>query len=87
MNEKRNISKAWCLDVQGLIVSPPDSQDELASKAATDLESLYGTKYTYGSTFNTICKFHVPHSPDHPHHLVQETRLKSFEQKSQVTNY
>lgn len=34
-----------------------DSQDELASKAASDLESLYGTKYTYGSTFNTICKY------------------------------
>ncbi|XP_060783073.1 carboxypeptidase A1-like [Neoarius graeffei] len=28
--------------------------DALASKAAMDLESLYGTKYTYGSTFNTI---------------------------------
>ncbi|KAG7329526.1 hypothetical protein KOW79_007700 [Hemibagrus wyckioides] len=28
--------------------------DELAFKAATELESLYGTKYTYGSTFDTI---------------------------------
>ncbi|KAK2838362.1 hypothetical protein Q7C36_013176 [Tachysurus vachellii] len=28
--------------------------DELAFKAATALEGLYGTKYTYGSTFDTI---------------------------------
>ncbi|KAI5617250.1 carboxypeptidase A1 (pancreatic) precursor, partial [Silurus asotus] len=28
--------------------------DELALKATSDLESLYGTKYTYGSTFDTI---------------------------------
>ncbi|TSS60364.1 Carboxypeptidase A1 [Bagarius yarrelli] len=28
--------------------------DELAFKAATELESLYGTKYTFGSTFDTI---------------------------------
>ncbi|KAI5105542.1 carboxypeptidase A1 (pancreatic) precursor [Silurus meridionalis] len=28
--------------------------DELALKATSNLESLYGTKYTYGSTFDTI---------------------------------
>lgn len=55
--EKNNKSKTWNLDVQSWIASTLDSQDELASKAASDLETLYGTRYTYGSTFNTICKY------------------------------
>lgn len=32
-------------------------QHKVAQKAISDLTSLYGTKYTYGSIIDTICKF------------------------------
>lgn len=32
-------------------------QHNLAKKAISDLASLYGTRYRYGSIINTICKF------------------------------
>lgn len=31
-------------------------QNELAKKAVSDLAAVYGTKYTYGSIADTICK-------------------------------
>ena len=36
-------------------------QHALAKKAITDLASLYGTRYRYGSIINTICKYNHKH--------------------------
>lgn len=58
--------RSWVHQVSPLLASP--LQNELAKKAVSDLAAVYGTKYTYGSVVDTICKRPFPFLRHRVHH-------------------
>ena len=61
----RNCEEASVCDHSNLFL-----QHRLARRAVTDLASLYGTRYRFGSIISTICKFQQHYISFTSSHLI-----------------